>query len=356
MPGKKKKKAVKKAASVSKKSAQSQGNFIEPLSGMMKHNGAYQKIKKHITYLNNEPKYEILIKRIEYLENKKFKKKVTLRTDFKELKDVFYAWKKSKTEYEIIKKIYFSIKRPHILYEVGSFRRELSILSNKIFKASSCPIFLDFVTKVKTFEKKHNLTCVLYEAAKEIEFSVRDLFFDYLRCLPTPIQIGDGISMRLPDSIPDLEIDFDFLKLMDKVKIEDTSKTDITLKSLSRGLNKYFPTVITYESKDAEKTFLLSIPQNCDFKEINKTFSKGITAIHKAFFSTKPGRRKEKEFFQSIFNKEIVKLIKRGYKPRQSCEKMVDIFKAHGKEIHWKTVYRNYYLTWYKQQKGMIKR
>jgi hypothetical protein len=348
MPGKNKKKAVKKTATRG-------GKIISP-KGNVQHNGAYQKIKKHITHLNNEPKFGILIERIEYLENKKFKKKVALRTDFKELQDVFYTWKKSKKEYEMIKKIYFSIKRPHILCEVDSFRRELSIFSNKKFNASSCPIFLDFVAKVKTFEEKHNLTCVLYEVAVEIEFSVRDLFFDYLRCLPAPIQIDDGISVYRPGSIPELEIDFDFLKFVDKVKIKETSKTDITLKSLSRGLNKYFPTIITYESKNAEKTFLLSIPQNCHLKEINKICSKDITAIHKNFFSTKRGRPKSSGYFQSIFNKEIVKLKKPGVDPNKFCKKMVDIFKAHGNEITWKTIYKNHYLPWYKQQKGMIKR
>ena len=287
--------------------------------------------------------------KIKELGDNKFKGNPSLLSDLEELKNQLQELIKNKKTQKHFKGRKTTGRRDFLVFLASIKDKEVS----KFYK-----VLLEF-------EKKHGVTLNLVDEDNGektlcvLSFLPRFLLLEYFMVYDIS---NDGMDIKLElkhlnnkhvgQYISKIKLQ-KLGSLIEKIRIYDTSKTNNLLRNLSLKLDQHFPTVITYESPSAHKTFLLSIPQNCNMKNIVDIFSGSITAIHSAFFKTKPGRRSTKRYYQLIFDKEFPILKEKGYTNERAFREIATLFKEeHNYEISWSTVSRNYYQPWKKKQKG----
>ena len=301
--------------------------------------------------------YFLLLKKVEQLKEEKIKRKPHLNNDLNAIKKSFQALIKDKKVCEHIMKAFYDCGFPAI--SIGgnnsNWRVDLLLKNKKLRK---------FIESINNFEEKHGMEFILmYSKKKGIE--LQDKIYTKLM----PITWGNGknyINKEGVDFLPSFSgkniFDYyfglrrifagDIDMFIPKIKISDTSNTTNLLKNLSLKLNKYFPTVITYESPNASKTFLLSIPQNCSLKEMNQYFSKSITKMHSMFYGQQKGRPQTKQNKQTIFNKEFSELREKKKKVsvERACQMIAEKYQDEFNGISWSTLKRHYYPVWKKNR------
>lgn len=285
------------------------------------------------------------------LEIEKIKRTPSFKNDFEKIESQFQELIKDKKTQEDIKKILSVVG-----HRIDFPSQSTNISNNKELRLfTKNKTLTDFSKLTISFGERYKVRLsLIHELNGEISLRHTPItpftwFNRYYinkkgdNIIPNPKDIFYGV----PGKFPSMDID----TFIPKIQINDTSKNSNLLRNLSTRLNQYFPTVITYESPDSGKMFLLSIPQNCSLKETMNTFSKQVTSMHSKFFSTAKGRPKTKEYYQSIFDTQYPILRGKKFTVEGACYEIARLYKEQcDYEISWNTVWRNYYQAWKKKQ------